>query len=107
MTCAPAGAVGPRDKASAMSDTAIAACRTTVAPPSLARERGRRIGPAHSRPPDRPRARLRRADHQEMPMDLDDALRTTFSAREFTGEALPDAALFGILDRARFAPSGG
>jgi len=40
-------------------------------------------------------------------MELDDALRTTFSAREFTDEALPDAVLFAILDRARFAPSGG
>jgi nitroreductase len=40
-------------------------------------------------------------------MDLDDALRTTFSAREFTREPLPDAVLFAILDRARFAPSGG
>lgn len=40
-------------------------------------------------------------------MDLDDAMRTTFAAREFTDEALPDAVLFTILDRARFAPSGG
>jgi nitroreductase len=40
-------------------------------------------------------------------MELDDALRTTFSAREFTADPLPDATLYRILDRARFAPSGG
>jgi nitroreductase len=40
-------------------------------------------------------------------MDLFDVMRTTFSAREFTGDPLPDEALFGILDRARYAPSGG
>ena len=40
-------------------------------------------------------------------MDLYDALRTTFAAREFTDAPLPDAVLFTILDRARFAPSGG
>ena len=38
-------------------------------------------------------------------MELDEALRTTFAAREFTGEELPDQTLFAILDRARFAPS--
>jgi nitroreductase len=40
-------------------------------------------------------------------MDLDEALRTTFSCRDFTAEPLPDAVLTEILDRARFAPSGG
>jgi nitroreductase len=40
-------------------------------------------------------------------MDLDEAMRTTFSAREFTDDPVPDAVLFDILDRARFAPSGG
>src|SRR2546426_7928486 len=40
-------------------------------------------------------------------MDLDEAMRTTFSARESTADPLPDAALADILDRARFAPSGG
>ena len=40
-------------------------------------------------------------------MDLDEAMRTTFSAREFTADPLPDATLAEILDRARFAPSGG
>jgi nitroreductase len=32
---------------------------------------------------------------------------TTFAAREFTSDRLPDATLFKILDHARFAPSGG
>jgi nitroreductase len=40
-------------------------------------------------------------------MDLYEAMRTTFSAREFTDDPLPDAVLFTFLDRARFAPSGG
>lgn len=40
-------------------------------------------------------------------MELYEVMRTTFSAREFTAEPLPDATLFQILDRARFAPSGG
>ena len=40
-------------------------------------------------------------------MDVYEAMRTTFAAREFTDEPLPDQTLFQILDRARFAPSGG
>ena len=40
-------------------------------------------------------------------MELYEAMRTTFAAREFTEDPLPDATLFTILDRARFAPSGG
>ena len=40
-------------------------------------------------------------------MELYDVMRTTFAAREFTDEALPDAVLHDILDNARFAPSGG
>ena len=40
-------------------------------------------------------------------MDLGEAMRTTFAAREFTGEPLPDETLFSILEAARFAPSGG
>ncbi len=40
-------------------------------------------------------------------MQLYDVLRTTFAAREFTDDPLPDGALFQILDHARFAPSGG
>src|SRR5881409_2497064 len=39
-------------------------------------------------------------------MDIHEAMRTTFAAREFTDEPLPDDVLFDILDRARFAPSG-
>src|SRR6266545_3151424 len=40
-------------------------------------------------------------------MELYDVMCTTFAAREFTSDPLPDAALFKILDKARFAPSGG
>lgn len=40
-------------------------------------------------------------------MNLYDAMRTTFAAREFTDEPLSDATVHSILDRARFAPSGG
>ena len=40
-------------------------------------------------------------------MDLYDVMRTTFAAREFTGEPLPDRILYRILGNARFAPSGG
>jgi nitroreductase len=40
-------------------------------------------------------------------VELYDAMRTTFAAREFTGEPLPDGILYRILDNARFAPSGG
>src|SRR2546427_11973986 len=40
-------------------------------------------------------------------MELDEAQRTTFSARDFTSDPLPDATLYRILERARFAPSGG
>lgn len=40
-------------------------------------------------------------------MHLYEAMRTTFAAREFTDDPLSDATLFEILDRARFAPSGG
>jgi nitroreductase len=34
-------------------------------------------------------------------------MRTTFAARDFTGEPLPDSRLYRVLDNARFAPSGG
>jgi nitroreductase len=34
-------------------------------------------------------------------------MHSTFAAREFTGDPLPDDTLFTILDHARFAPSGG
>jgi len=40
-------------------------------------------------------------------MELDDVMRTTFSAREYTGEPVPDQVIHDILDVARFAPSGG
>jgi nitroreductase len=34
-------------------------------------------------------------------------MRTTFAAREYTGEGIPDEVLYEILDNARFAASGG
>jgi nitroreductase len=40
-------------------------------------------------------------------MDLYDVMRSTFSARQFTDEDLPDEVLYRILENARFAPSGG
>ena len=40
-------------------------------------------------------------------MELNEVMRTTFAAREFTGDPLPDAELYEILEHARFAPSGG
>ena len=40
-------------------------------------------------------------------MDLYDVMRTTFAAREFTDDPLPDDVLYRIFDVARFAPSGG
>ena len=40
-------------------------------------------------------------------MELYNVLRTTFAAREFTTDPLPDEVLARILDHARFAPSGG
>lgn len=40
-------------------------------------------------------------------MELDDVMRTTFAAREYTGEPVPDELLYRWLDNARFAPSGG
>jgi nitroreductase len=40
-------------------------------------------------------------------MEFADVVRTTFAARDFSDEPLDDAALYRILDVARFAPSGG
>jgi nitroreductase len=40
-------------------------------------------------------------------MDLIDALRSTPAVRRFTDEPVDDATIAGILDDARFAPSGG
>jgi nitroreductase len=40
-------------------------------------------------------------------VELADALRTTGAVREFTNEPVSDEMLHRVLDRARFAPSGG
>ncbi len=40
-------------------------------------------------------------------MELYDVMRTTFAARDFTDEPVPDAVLHRILENARFAASGG
>ena len=40
-------------------------------------------------------------------MDHKEVMRTTFAARDFTGEPIPDPVLYEILDHARFAASGG
>ena len=40
-------------------------------------------------------------------MELYEVMRTAFAARAYTGEDIPDAVLYEILDHARFAPSGG
>lgn len=40
-------------------------------------------------------------------MELYDVMRTTFACREFTDDPLPNETLVKILERARFAPSGG
>lgn len=40
-------------------------------------------------------------------MELVEAMKTTPATREFTDEQVPDSVLFGLLDAARFAPSGG
>ena len=40
-------------------------------------------------------------------MELREAIRTTGSVREFRGEPVSDSLVGGILDDARFAPSGG
>ena len=40
-------------------------------------------------------------------MDFVDVARTTFAAREFTDDPVPDDVLYRILDTARFAPNGG
>lgn len=40
-------------------------------------------------------------------MDLYDVMRTTFAAREFTDDPVPDEVLHRIFENARFAPSGG
>jgi nitroreductase len=40
-------------------------------------------------------------------MELFEVMRTTFAARSFTSDSVPDSVLVKILDHARFAPSGG
>lgn len=40
-------------------------------------------------------------------MELYDVMRTTFAARKFTDDPLPDEVLSRVFDNARFAPSGG
>jgi nitroreductase len=40
-------------------------------------------------------------------MELYEVMRSTFAARQFTADPLPDDVLARILDHARFAPSGG
>ena len=40
-------------------------------------------------------------------MDLFEVMRTTFAAREYTDDPLPDEVLFDLIENARFAPSGG
>ncbi|MDA1099928.1 MAG: nitroreductase family protein [Proteobacteria bacterium] len=40
-------------------------------------------------------------------MELYDVMRTTFSARAFTGEEVPDELICDLIENARFAPSGG
>ncbi|HXQ43763.1 MAG TPA: nitroreductase family protein [Acidimicrobiales bacterium] len=40
-------------------------------------------------------------------MDVVDALRTTGAVRQFTSDPVPDEVVAGLLDTARFAPSGG
>lgn len=40
-------------------------------------------------------------------MELYDVMRTTFAAREFTADPVPDEVIDRILENARFAPSGG
>ena len=40
-------------------------------------------------------------------MEVYDAMRTTFAARDYTSDEVSDETLYRILDNARFAPSGG
>ena len=40
-------------------------------------------------------------------MDLDDVMRCAPTTRRFLAEPVDDEVLRGVLDKARFAPSGG
>jgi nitroreductase len=51
--------------------------------------------------------RHQRHQKEEAAIELYEVMRTTFAAREFTGEEVQDAVLYEILEHARFAPSGG
>ena len=53
------------------------------------------------------RLERRRREGGVRAMELYDVMRTTFAAREFTDDPLPDDVLRRIFDNARFAPSGG
>lgn len=44
---------------------------------------------------------------REPRMEVYDAMRTTFAARDYTDDEVSDETLHRILDNARFAPSGG
>ena len=44
---------------------------------------------------------------KEVAIELNEVMRTSFAAREYTGEEIPDRVLYEILEHARFAPSGG
>lgn len=48
-----------------------------------------------------------RRQPREATIELNDVIRTTFAAREYTGEDIPDQVIYDILETARFAPSGG
>ena len=82
-----------------------------------ASRRAARASPGSTTASSSPPARARRGecswtcsgwrDGEEASMELHEAMRTTFACRDFTGDPLPDETLFRILDRARFAPSGG
>ena len=48
-----------------------------------------------------------KSPRKEEAIELYEVMRTTFAAREYTGEELPDTLLYVILDHARFAASGG
>jgi nitroreductase len=53
------------------------------------------------------RPRSSRGATPKRTVDLRDALRSTAATREFSARLVEDDVLFGILDDARFAPSGG
>ena len=40
-------------------------------------------------------------------MDITEVIRTTFAARQFTDDPVPDEVIERMIEHARFAPSGG